>query len=82
MTLAIDNTVDPLAVIKEGRELSTCPVHFVVVKCDMTRTARNWVWKNLTGRFTVQPNFVAFEDPAEATMFGLIQDQFAVDDRF
>lgn len=82
MSLYIDNIVDPLSVIKAGRELSTCPIHFVVVKCDMTKTARNWVWKNLTGRFTVQPNFVAFEDPAEATMFGLIQDQFAESDPF
>ena len=82
MSLYINNIVDPLAVIKEGRELSTCPRHFIVVRCALTRPARNWVWKNLTGRFTVQADFVAFEDPAEATMFSLIQDQFAVDDRF
>ena len=82
MSLYINNTVDPLAVIKEGRELSTCPKHFIIVRCDRPRTARNWVWKNLTGRFTVQADFVAFEDPAEATMFSLIHDQFAVDDLF
>ena len=82
MSLYIDNTVDPLAVIKEGRELSTCPWHFVKVKCDKPKSARNWVWKNLTGRFTAQADFVAFEDPAEASMFGLISDQFAINDYF
>lgn len=82
MTLAIDNTVDPLSVLKEGRELSTCPRHFVVIKCDRTRQARNWVWKNLVGRFSAQADFVAFEDPSEASMFAMIRDQFAVDDNF
>lgn len=82
MSLYIDNIINPLAVIKEGRELSSCPRHFVKVKCNRTKSARNWVWKNLTGRFTTQADFVAFEDPAEASMFALIVDQFAVDDRF
>lgn len=82
MSLYIDNTVDPLAVLKEGRELSVCPWHFVKVKCELTRTARVWIWKNLTGRFHVCQAFVAFEDPSEASMFALIVDQFSVDDRF
>ena len=76
MTLAIDNTVDPLSVLKEGRELSTCPRHFVVIKCSNRRAARNWIWKNLTGRFSAQKDFVAFEDPAEASMFAMVRDQF------
>jgi hypothetical protein len=83
MTLAIDNTVDPLSVLKEGRELSTCPRHFVVIKCDSSiMQARNWIWKNLVGRFSAQANFVAFEDPSEASMFAMIRDQFAVNDKF
>lgn len=82
MPLAIDNKVDPLSVIKEGRELSTCPRHFVVIKCENTRAARKWVWQNLVGRFTAQANFVGFEDPSEASMFAMIRDQFAIDDKF
>lgn len=82
MSLYIDNTVDPLAVIKEGRELSTCPRHFVQVQCGRTRNAREWIWRNLTGRFSAQSNFVAFEDPSEASMFALISDQFGAYDSF
>jgi hypothetical protein len=82
MSLYIDNIIDPIAVIKEGRELSSCPWHFVKVKCGRTKSAHNWVWKNLTGRFSAQADFIAFEDPAEASMFGLIVDQFSTDDRF
>lgn len=82
MSLAIDNIVDLLSVLKEGRELSTCPKHFVVIKCNKTIQARNWIWRNLTGRFSVQPNFVGFEDPSEASMFAMIQDQFAFDNNF
>ena len=79
MTLAIDNKVDPLSAIKEGRELSTCPRHFVTITCHNTHAARRWIWQNLTGRFTIQIMFVAFEDPAEASMFAMICDQFMVD---
>ena len=78
MTLAIDNTVDPLSVLKEGRELSTCPRHFVVIKCSNSSAARSWIWKNLTGRFSAQKDFVAFEDPEEASMFAMIRDQFSI----
>ena len=78
MTLAIDNTIDPLSVLKEGRELSTCPRHFVVIKCSNSSAARSWIWKNLTGRFSAQADFVAFEDPAEASMFAMIRDQFSI----
>lgn len=82
MTLAIDNTVDPLAVLKEGRELSTCPRHFITINCSKPAQARNWIWKNLTGRFTTQENYVGFEDPSEASMFAMICDQFAVSNKF
>lgn len=82
MTLYTDNAINPLAVLKEGRELSTCPWHFVKLKCSNTKIARTWIWKNLTGRFTVQVGFVAFEDPSEASMFALIGDQFSTNDNF
>jgi hypothetical protein len=82
MSLYIDNIIDSLAVIKEGRELSSCPRHFVQVQCGRSRHAREWIWRNLTGRFSTQPTFVAFEDPTEASMFGLVADQFGVYDSF
>lgn len=81
MTLAIDNTIDPLSVLKEGRELSTCPRHFVVIKCSNSSAARSWIWKNLTGRFSTQMDFVAFEDPTEASMFAMIGDQFNINSK-
>jgi len=76
MSLAIDNTLDPLAVICEGRELSFPPIHFVRIKCSYLQNARYWVWNNLVGRFSVQLDYIGFEDPAEASMFALTCDQF------
>lgn len=79
MSLYIDNTINPLAVIPDGRELNNCPWHFIKVSMDMfmpKTTVRSWIWKNLTGRFSISREFVAFEDPAEASMFMLIKDQF------
>lgn len=76
MPLAIDNTVDPLAVIHEGRELTLSPKHFVQVNCVYSKDARYWIWNNLVGRFSVQIDYIGFEDPAEASMFALICDQF------
>lgn len=76
MPLATDNIIDPLAVIKEGRELSLSPKHFVKIKCSYSKDARHWIWYNLVGRFSVQQDYVGFEDPSEASMFALICDQF------
>jgi hypothetical protein len=87
MSLYIDNTIDPLAVIPEGRELTTCPWHFAKIaitieKPNKQATVRSWVWKNLTGRFSIAAQFVAFEDHTEASMFALIKDQFEHDENF
>ena len=76
MSLYINDIIDPLALINEGRQLSKCPVHFVKVNCNNTTLATEWVWKNLVGRFSVQKNGIAFEDPSEASMFGLMHDRF------
>lgn len=76
MSLSINNTIDPLAVIHEGRELSFSPIHFERVDCKQSENARYWIWNNLVGRFSVQPYYAGFEDPAEASMFALVCDQF------
>lgn len=77
MSLYIDNIIDPLAVIKEGRELSFSPQHFVRMPINQnnTKAIKDWIWKNLVGRFCITTLFVAFEDPSEASMFALISDQ-------
>ena len=84
MTLSIDNTIDPLAVINNGRQLASCPWHFVKIESRQYNVtqSRDWIWKNLTGRFFVGTEYLAFEDPAEASMFVLVGDQFRVDDNF
>jgi len=76
MTLAIDNTLDPLALICEGRELIISPIHFVRVNCRCSEHTRYWIWNNLVGRFSAHSDYVGFEDPSEASMFALICDQF------
>lgn len=85
MPLFIDGKIDPLAILDEGRQLSTCPHHFIRIKIDQmfnTQQARPWIWENLTGRFSIQPNFVAFENYADASMFALVCDQFKINDNF
>ena len=78
MTLSIDNKIDPLAVIGEGRQLSICPFHFVRISVDGDQKAiKAWIWKNLADRFFLNKNIAAFENPAEASMFAMIKDQFA-----
>jgi hypothetical protein len=87
MALYIDNITDPLALLKDGRELDVAPHHFIRIpirtKSKMTyRPAHNWIWKNLVGRFSAGENFFAFEDPAEASMFAIVCDRFTTDDNF
>jgi hypothetical protein len=86
MALYQDGEIDLLA-LGGGRELDHLPWHFAVVKMDKsvgTKSARHWIWKNLTSRFTVigiadlrqaggGQRVAAFEDPAEATAFMLSQ---------
>lgn len=86
MSLYIDNKLDPLAVLPNGRELSTSPRHFVKIPLTAmidAKIARDWIWKNLTARFYIQQNhYASFEDPGEASMFALIKDQFTIDNNF
>jgi len=78
MTLSIDNNLDPLSVIKEGRQISTCPFHFVQITFNGdVKTVKSWIWKNLSTRFFINDKIAAFENPAEASMFAMIKDQFA-----
>jgi hypothetical protein len=82
MSLYRDNSVDPIGVLNQGRELSVCPVHFYKITGGQYKTnsqireIRSWIWKHLSGRFSISADFVAFEDPSEASMFALIKDQF------
>ena len=82
MSLYRDNNIDPVGVLNEGRELSVCPVHFSMIAAgpyktnSQIREIRSWIWKHLSGRFSISADFVAFEDPSEASMFALIKDQF------
>lgn len=77
MTLSIDNKIDPIAVIGEGRQLSTCPFHFVQIKfIGEHKNVKSWIWENLTERFYINYDLAAFENPAEASMFAMVKDQF------
>lgn len=83
MSLYIDNVIDKNSILENSRQLLTLPSHFVTMKLSInTSAARDWIWKNLTGRFYMSFGIIGFEDPAEASMFGLIADQFEVDDNF
>jgi hypothetical protein len=86
MSLYIDNTVDRLAALPNGRELSTSPRHFVKIQLTAmidAKIARDWIWKNLNSRFYIrQSQCASFEDPSEASMFALIKDQFTINDNF
>lgn len=85
MSLWLDDNPNLLA-LAGGRELKSCPWHFTRITIDSNigeREARNWIWKNLEGRFcfmqTVVPGSwqskkeVAFEEPYEASAFVLSQ---------
>lgn len=84
MPLYIDNVIDKKSILENSRQLLTLPSHFVTMKLSSINTsaARDWIWKNLTGRFYMSFGIIGFEDPAEASMFGLIADQFKVNDNF
>ena len=73
------------------REMGHCPPHFVRVTFDPmvdSKIIKDWIYENLEGRFWMGDTYftsstgvhgmtlgVAFEIPAEATMFSLILDQ-------
>lgn len=86
MSLYLDNEIDPLALHKNGRELDYVPVHFVQA-IDMKKVSldiasvRKWIWTHQMGRFSLANMAVSFEDPAEASIFALLSDQF-VNDKF
>lgn len=81
MNLYINNTVNAVAAAG-GRELDYVPKHFTKIsvnKGSKHQQARAWIWKNLTGRFSIrQRGYYAFENPAEATMFSLIASEFEI----
>lgn len=83
MSLYIDGKIDKKAILENSRQLLTLPKHFVTINLSTkTSYACDWIWKNLTGRFYISPTVVGFENPAEASMFGLIADQFKIYDNF
>ena len=83
MSLYIDNVIDKNSILENSRQLLTLPSHFVTMKLSInTSAARDWIWKNLTGRFFISYEIFGFEDPAEASMFALVADQFKPNDNF
>lgn len=84
MSLYLDNEIDPLALHKNGRQLDYVPVHFVQainmkkVPLDTAAVAA-WIWTHQMGRFSLANLAVSFEDPAEASIFALMSDQFRAD---
>lgn len=85
MSLWLDDNPSLLA-LAGGRELKICPWHFTRVIVDRgiaAKDARDWIWKNLEGRFCmvlktlpdtyITINEVGFEEPYEASAFVLSQ---------
>jgi hypothetical protein len=77
--------LDPITWFSE-RELKYTPRHFVISNTSLTAESKDWILKNLRGRFSCvhwvnenQPNILfdslhgrpAFEDPREATLYEL-----------
>jgi hypothetical protein len=88
MSLYQDGIVDPIAAAG-GRELSFIPKHFHIVSLGSsnyynTKSLRNWIWRNQSGRFclgtkskvenssVLAEHVVAFEDSGEAIMFSFV----------
>ena len=83
MPLYTDNVIDKKSILENSRQMLTLPKHFVIIRISTTKTlACDWIWKNLIGRFYISSTLIGFEDPAEASMFGLIADQFKINDNF
>lgn len=84
MSLYVNNTIDKKSLLKNSRQMLTLPRHFVTINNTSIsiKSAKDWIWKNLSDRFYISNTVVGFENPAEATMFGLIADQFKIDDNF
>ena len=81
----IEYELDPITWFSE-RELKYTPRHFVISSTALTQESKDWILKNLRGRFSCvhwvnenQPNMLfdslygrpAFEDPREATIYEL-----------
>ena len=81
MTLYIDNKIDLLAILENGRELNSPVDHFICIGIENhnIKLAKDWIWKNLKGRFVIHTTSACFEIPSEASMFALIKDQFKFD---
>ena len=87
MSLYLDGVVDPVAALGK-RELDFIPKHFRCVSLGPsyfdTRTVRNWIWQNQSGRFCINTRIkmsdgnmnsesvVGFEDEGEAIMFTFV----------
>lgn len=96
----MDGIADPIA-LSGNRELEIIPWHFTVVTLRNRtdpRRAREWIWKNLTGRFSSNvPHYtfyrrningdlsstqIGFEDPLEASAFILTEPLLEINDDF
>lgn len=83
MSLYTSNTIDKKSLLMNSRQMLTLPRHFVTINTSISiKLAKDWIWKNLSDRFYISHTVVGFENPAEATMFGLVADQFKIDDNF
>lgn len=87
MHLYLDGTINPIAALQK-RECKELPLHFTSVKLPEEtwnlKPYKEWIAKNLSGRYFVGERFVfkndyavkeyvaSFEEPGEATMFALI----------
>lgn len=84
MSLVNDGVVDPGLAICPGKKLlSREPKHFIrisVTYCNSIENLRHWLYTETTGRWFLNnesyDTVVGFEEPADATLFGLVKDQF------
>lgn len=88
--------VNPL-MVHDLRKLDHCPPHFEKVTFDLHAAEKeilDWIYENLSGRFymgiqdrrsagsTSRQHCVSFEDPSEASYFGLFLHQINTNDFF
>lgn len=85
--MAIDEDFIENIITNKSRRVWTLPPHFVKMQIGSDETVvRKWCYKNIENRFYigkapflinkvfVTKTIVAFENPADATFFGLIKD--------
>ena len=71
MSLYLDGKPDLLA-LAGGRELDYMPWHFVKIRADhgvAPGAARNWIWKNLEGRFHIKFSYESQPTPITSSAF-------------